>query len=327
MTLLKDIPVGFLTNDVTFNQDVKNLVPDDRIDGKYLAYSLTGSKHQILELVTVAGHGTGKLETESLKSLPVSLPPLPEQIQIATILCTWDDALSILTHLIDIKRQQKRALAEQLLTRKRRLKGFEGEWESVEIGAVLQQIKRPVDMVDDDSYEQLTVKRRSGGIVFRASLLGKETLTKKMNLAVDGDFLISKMQVVHGASALIRARESGKFYSDSYVTLIPKKPSCVDMNYFEHLSSQSEMYDMYSRSSYGVHIEKMTFNIQLYLKEKIYLPGFSEQQAIATVLSSLDTEIDLLTRQRVKVQEQKRGLMDLLLTGKVRAQVPETDKF
>jgi len=67
-----------------------------------------------------------------------------------------------------------------------------------------------------------------------------------------------------------------------------------------------------------VHIEKITFNLKLYLKTIIKLPGRKEQTRIAVVLSTCDREIELLKKKQEKLREQKKGLMQKLLTGEIR---------
>ncbi len=94
MTLLKDFPVGYATREVAFNQDLKALIPNKDIDGLFLSFMLAAEKNKILQLVSTAGHGTGRLDTESIKAYPVNIPPLSEQNKIAEILSTWDKAIT-----------------------------------------------------------------------------------------------------------------------------------------------------------------------------------------------------------------------------------------
>ena len=71
--------------------------------------------------------------------------------------------------------------------------------------------------------------------------------------------------------------------------------------------------------SHGVHIEKMTFNLEDFLLEKITIPPtLDEQTKIVAVLSACDEEIQLLEKQLEALKEQKRGLMQKLLTGEIR---------
>lgn len=263
-----------------------------------------------------------KITKATLEKLPVTLPPLPEQEKIAAILSTWDKAISTTDALLENSRQQKKALMQQLLTGKRRLPGFKGEWKGYSLGSLLREIKRPVTWDDNSFYKLLSVKRRSEGVILREILQGKNILTKKMNEVYAGDFLISKMQVVHGAMGIVPDKFHKFHISDSYIALIPKNDKLLYMPFFDYFSRQQKMYHMALISSYGVHIEKMTFNISLFLKKQITIPvDIHEQRAIAVVLDAADREITLLEQKAARLREEKKALMQQLLTGKRRVRV------
>ena len=95
MTLLNDVPICIARRPLTFNQDVKAMRPKGGIDESFLPYLLLGNKHRLLALVDLAGHGTGRLNTDELKSFDVSLPPHPEQRAIAHVLGTLDDKIEL----------------------------------------------------------------------------------------------------------------------------------------------------------------------------------------------------------------------------------------
>ena len=95
MTLLKKLPVCVTGRPMTFNQDVKALRPKPGVDPAFLPYLVLGNKRRLLSLVDLAGHGTGRLNSEELKSLNVRLPPEDEQRTIAHILGTLDDKIEL----------------------------------------------------------------------------------------------------------------------------------------------------------------------------------------------------------------------------------------
>ena len=109
MTLLKDFPVGYVTRPMSFNQDIKALVPEKEVDGLFLSFFLASQKERIRQLVSIAGRGTGRLDTESIKGFPVNLPSLGEQKKIAKILSAWDQAISTIEKLLTNSQQQKKA--------------------------------------------------------------------------------------------------------------------------------------------------------------------------------------------------------------------------
>ena len=96
MTLLNDVPICLLKNDCSFNQDVKAVrASNPALTGEYLPYLLLGHKQQLHALVDLAGHGTGRLATDLLLDLGISLPSLSEQKAIAHILATLDDKIEL----------------------------------------------------------------------------------------------------------------------------------------------------------------------------------------------------------------------------------------
>jgi len=95
MTLLNDVPICIVRAPMTFNQDVKALHPKGELDGRYLPYLLLGNKRRLLGMVDLAGHGTGRLNTEELKTLDLQLPPPVEQQAIACILGALDDKIEL----------------------------------------------------------------------------------------------------------------------------------------------------------------------------------------------------------------------------------------
>ena len=95
MTLLNDLPICVTGRPMTFNQDVKALRPKPGVRNDFLPYLLLGNKERLLSLVDLAGHGTGRLNSDELRALDVVLPPESEQCAIAHILATLDDKIDL----------------------------------------------------------------------------------------------------------------------------------------------------------------------------------------------------------------------------------------
>ena len=110
MTLLNDLPVCTTEQPMTFNQDVKALRPIPGLDPDFLPYLVLGNKRRLLNLVDLAGHGTGRLNSEELKALDVQLPPLLEQRAIAHILGTLDDKIELSRRMNETLEAMARAL-------------------------------------------------------------------------------------------------------------------------------------------------------------------------------------------------------------------------
>jgi type I restriction enzyme, S subunit len=256
------------------------------------------------------------------KKLEIEHPCYTEQKKIAEILSTWDKAIDTTEKLLSNAEKQKRALMEQLLTGNRRLKGFGGEWIRRKIGSLLNEVRRTVEWSDDDTYRLVSIRRRSGGAFLREELIGRDILTKTMRTTEAGDFLISKMQVVHGAMAMTPPNLDNCHISGSYISLVARNNAPLLMEYFDWLSRTRQMYRKAFLSSYGVHIEKMTFNLDWFFAEQIALPAtVAEQAAIVEVLNDANACCARLSLQRAHLIFEKRALMQQLLTGKRRVSV------
>jgi len=115
MTLLKDIPICVLRRPMSFNQDVKAVRPKEDLDGDFLPHLLLGNKERLLKMVDVAGHGTGKLNTDELRSLDVMLPQPAEQRRIADCLYSFDALIPAESKKLAALKTHKQALMQQLL--------------------------------------------------------------------------------------------------------------------------------------------------------------------------------------------------------------------
>ncbi len=262
--------------------------------------------------------GQGNLSAQIIKKIKVPLPPLEEQKAIADCLSTWDKAIELQRQLILSKEARKKSLAQQLLTGKRRLPGFTGERKEESYGKLLSQIKRKENWEDNHLYHLISVRRRSGGIFHRESLYGHQIAVKELMKVKKDDFLISKMQILHGASSIVNQEFENFYVSGSYIILNVTNPKKLSPDYLDFYSKQKIFYHQTYISSYGVHIEKMTFDFKTFLKMNMILPSIEEQNAIVKVLETADKELQLEKQKLADLQQQKRALMQQLLTGKVR---------
>ncbi|MGV3767314.1 MAG: restriction endonuclease subunit S [Chitinophagaceae bacterium] len=275
--------------------------------------------HEFVQVANVAsGSKMPRADWDYVSCYPVQAPPLPEQKAIAQLLSTWDEAIQKLTRLIAQKQQRKKWLMQMLLSGKKRLKGFKGEWKRTAFESLLMVVKRPVVWDDSEIYDLISVRRRSGGIFFRESLPGSKIMVKDLRYVEEGDFLFSKMQIVHGASALVTKEFVRGKISGSYIAVVPKNVNDLNIEYFNWYSKTARFYHQTFVSSYGVHIEKMTFDFQSFLSQDLHLPPLPEQTAIANILQTADNEINLLQQKLSALKAQKKGLMQQLLTGKKR---------
>lgn len=115
--------------------------------------------------------GVPSLSGSTISNIPIVFPPVKEQQKIATILSTWDEAITKTQQLIVQLQQRNKGLMQELLTPNI-------YWGEFKIGDLLKEVKRPVIWNDSEQYNLISVRRRSGGAFFRESLLGNKILTK-----------------------------------------------------------------------------------------------------------------------------------------------------
>lgn len=117
MTLLKDVPICVIRRPMSFNQDVKALRSKGPLSERFLPWLLLGSKERLLRMVDVAGHGTGKFNTDELKSLDIALPSLAEQHKIADCLTSLDEVIAAQGRKVAALKAHKKGLMQQLFPR------------------------------------------------------------------------------------------------------------------------------------------------------------------------------------------------------------------
>ncbi len=289
------------------------------LDKQYLYYTLlTDHMRHMAQVIAKPAVNQASISTSDLKRVKIAVPPLGEQRKIAEVLGVWDEAIEKQARLIEKLALRKRALMQRLLSAKLRLPGFSEPWQKVNYSDILKEVRRTLTWDENELYDLISVRRRSGGVFHRESLYGHEIKTKTLRPALEGDFLISKMQIVHGASGVVPKQLSGMKISGSYIALIAKDPKELNINYFNLWSQMPLFYHQTFVSSYGVHIEKMTFDLDAFMSLSMNLPPIEEQDRIVEIILTATNEIELAKEKLDRLRRQKRGLMQQLLTGKKR---------
>ncbi len=276
-------------------------------------------------------HGSGtnisNLSQGILSDIRIPLPPLSEQHSVVSVLMTWDRGIKQLSDLIATKDRLKCGLMQQLLTGRQRFAKFKkSSFIERHIGDVLVPTSRLVDWDDKELYRLASIRRNSGGLFWREALRGKQIKVKKLHSLEEGDFLISHIQAAYGAMGLVPKEFAGGKVSDMYTILTPAKPNTVDMRYIDYLSQMKRMRHQAYLACNGFFAERLRLNFDPaeFLKQKILLPeSIDEQAKIADLLDTLVAEVRLLEQKLTALKQQKKGLMQKLLTGQIRVKCPK----
>lgn len=250
------------------------------------------------------------LSKESLSNVKVLIPPKEEQKAIADCLSTWDEAIEKQTKLIAAKQQRKKALMQQLLSGKKRLPGFTKDWKEVSLGKLFSE---RVETKRED-LELLSVGQQG---VYPQTESNKRDISNadksKYKRIVPGDIGYNTMRMWQGRSALSGIEG---IVSPAYTILIPRDK--VDSYFFSCLFKTKKLMHLFWRNSQGLVGDTLNCKYKDFSIIKISIPSFEEQQKISTMLKNQDNEIILMKKKLDFLLGQKKGIMQKLLTGKVR---------
>lgn len=294
---------------------------NDRVDIDYLiSYFLTKRGTDILEAASPGGAGRNKTlgQDRFLKS-KIVLPPIEEQQKIAAILTTQDRVIELKEKRLAEKQRQKKYLMQQLLTGKKRLPGFSGEWKNIKLCKVLSERKEK-NVEQNLRICSVAVQK---GVVDQVEHLGRSYAandTSNYSVAHYGDIIYTKSPTGDFLYGIVKQNllQETVAVSPLYGVFTPMT---FGLGYFLHTYFQSAI----CARNYLLPIvqkgAKNTINItnDTFISSKLYLPlDVEEQKAIADTFIAADHEIDLLRQDIEQEKQKKKALMQLLLTGIVR---------
>lgn len=296
----------------------------ESISNKYIIYLLDSPSLRLQIEGVTAGSTQRVINTKEIAKLQIPLPPtLAEQEKIANALSKIDQLINDLGALIEKKKAIKQGTMQDLLTAKRRLKGFTGEWVKKNIWEVTIWDKK-FNGVED--YKQPEVKKYpyalakelfamedNSGDVFLLSTGGYSGWTTEKKA---GQFMChgEVVTIPWGGVAIVKYT-NGKFVTADN-RLATSKNTQVLSNKFLYLAMliKTDVLNTFYRGASIKHPSmEDVLNLEIFLP-----PTIAEQNAIANVLSSMDTEITNLEQKRDKYIAIKQGMMQNLLTGKIR---------
>jgi type I restriction enzyme S subunit len=317
--------VALLGIGAAINQACAAITPQEPEDASYLFQYLAFHYANIRRLSNSGSQEN--LNAELIRSIPIQYPPLPVRRKIADVLTAWDEALEKLDALIAAKERRNQGLMQQLLTGRIRFPALaKSSWKKMRMGELLTRVFRPIEWTADMRLSLVSLRRRCGGLFRRPDVLGAGYKTHDLHELKSNDFLISKRQVVHGAWAVVPPDFEGSLVSKEYAILVSSAPDKLHMPFFAWLAQTPRMIRHARIASTGVHIEKLIFDPEVFLRESIRIPAtVPEQKHIAAILDATQTELNLLRAKRISLDQQKRGLMQKLLTGAIRVRTENHD--
>ena len=314
--------VAISSCDVCTSQDFTNLIPKKH-EPLFLTYVLV----PIMQGKATEAQGTSikGVTTESIKQTKIIFPPLEEQKHIAEALSDVDNMIYSLEKLIAKKKSVKQGAMQELLTGKKRLPGFDEEWNKINL-AKKSKIKARIGWQGlttneylDSGYSYLVTGTDfvNGKIDWdNCHYVAKDRFDQDKDIQIQNDDILITKDGSLGKTALVKGLDkpatlnSGVFvirpiqesYDPAFVYYILS--SFVFKDFLDHLSAGSTIIHLYQKD-----ISKFEF---------LMPPTTGEQIAIASILSDMDNEIEALEQKLEKTRQIKQGMMQQLLTGKIR---------
>ncbi len=276
------------------------------------------------------------------RKTPFVLPPIPEQRKIADILSTWDEAIAKTKQLITALQQRKKGLIQRLLTGEIRFPGFEISKEKQEskIGRLpadwkIERLRDLTTLAFSNVDKKLEDQENNVRLCNYMDVFKNLFITNDMPFMVGSAnereierFLLAKNDVVitkdsetpeEIAEAAVIATDLDNVICGYHLAILRPKVKLIDGMFLMYLLHEENVHFQFVRMANGItRFGLTTDSIQNAL---IPLPSLSEQRKIVSVLKSCDDELTLLTKKLEFMKQQKKGLMQRLLTGQVRVKV------
>ena len=265
--------------------------------------------------------GLPSLSQNIINNLKIPLPPLPEQKKIADCLSTWDCAIEKQSALINALTERKKALMQQLLTGKKRLPGFSEEWKEVKMGDLFEKINRK----NEEGNTNVVTISAQRGFVKQTDFFNKSVASETLDnysLIYHGEFCYNKSYsngYPLGATKRLIAFEKA-VVTTLYICFKIKDQKKSNGSFFEQFFEANSLDRSLIKIAQEGGRAHGLLNVSLsdFFNIKIKLPPIEEQTAIAEILAAADRELQLQKEKLAQLQAQKKGLMQVLLTGKKR---------
>jgi type I restriction enzyme S subunit len=255
-----------------------------------------------------------RLYFRDFEKIRADIPPYIEQKKIANLFNFWDNAITLTEKLIAEKQLRRKGLMQKLLTGKRRLPGFDGEWREVCLGDIFD------DRTDAGRPDLPLISITAGrGTILRNEINRKDNSNtdKQKYLHIrPGDIGYNTMRMWQGISALSTLEG---IVSPAYTIVTPKDG--IDGQFMAILFKFPPVIHLFYRYSQGLVSDTWNLKFRHFSEIKLAIPKENEQRAIASVFKTIDQEIKLLQAKADALRKQKKGMMQQLLTGKKRVEM------
>lgn len=281
---------------------------NEKLDLEYLYYKVLDIKlFKIADTSSIP-----QLNNKHITPFAIPLPPLPEQQKIAEVLSTWDKAIQETDAIIKKLEERNKALAFSLL----RGKLVSKESKKISLSQFLTFTPREIQK-PKENYLALGIRSHGKGIFHKLDSDPKAIAMEKLYEVKENDFIVNITFAWEHAVAIISKEDEGGLVSHRFPTYVIDE-KLVSVEYFRHVILQPFFKQMLDNISPGGAGRNRVLSKKDLLKLKISIPTLKEQDNIAKILNTANQEVKQYQNKLETLKQQKKGLMQQLLTGKVR---------
>lgn len=307
---------------ICFAANEENKCPDF-----YIHYFEAGKMNREIQAFAQEGarnHGLLNIAVDDFFNSNIIAPSMPEQKKIAEILSTQDKLIALKEKLLEEKKCQKKALMQQLLTGKKRLLGFSGEWHSIKLSQISQKI---TEKNTGFKFNVVFSNSAQNGIIPQTEQFDKDIAN---NENIDKYYVVSKGCFVYNPRISVTApcgpinvnHNIDTGVMSPLYTVFSVNSELIDNDYLEQYFKSTIWFRyMNSVANYGARHDRMSITDYDFFHMPIMVGGIKEQYAIKKILAAADAEIELLQKELDQEKQKKKAVMQLLLTGIVRVDI------
>jgi type I restriction enzyme S subunit len=309
-------------------KNVALLKPSAELLGSYLNHCISSRKEEIVNALS-SGGAQPFLSLSKIAEIPIPAPSLAEQEGISQTLNNTDALLIALKRLIAKKRLIKQAAMQELLTGKRRLPGFKGEWEVKRLGSEIRDLQAGVsvtsttdnDQANTDHYVLKTSAVVQGRFIPSEKKEISPSEVKRAKTSIrKGDLIISRMNTpaLVGECGYSDSDHPNLYLPDRLWRAAYRDPYAISSHWLSYVLSMQKNRIRIKDLATGTSGSMKNISKRALLDLEIKWPSLEEQTVIAEALSEMDADTDSISKHILKAQGIKQGMMQQLLTGKIR---------
>lgn len=294
------------------NQGFKNIIPKN-VDADFLFYKIISEEKGLFKIA--CGSTFLEVSKTDFDNFHIAVPPLPEQQKISSILSTWDVAIDNYKEIIDNLKNRNIGLAQQLLSGKKRVKGFEkSQWhlKSVEEVAVFKNGKAHENCIDEEG-DYFVVNSKF------ISTQGKVAKASNENLCplFKNDITMVMSDIPNGKAfaKCFYIPEDNKYTLNQRICALTAKKG-TDSKFLYYQMNRNNYYLAFNNGVSQTNLKK-----EEVLECPLLMPDIEEQIQIVKLIDTATEELNQYQQKLEALQLQKRGLMQQLLTGKTRVKI------